>query len=315
MLWLRRPARRAVMRPPTAATLLTLLLTPLAGAALAQGGGLRGPGAPGVNMPTVNVPGTGAPGVAARDAVVPGPGTPGPGTPGPGIPGPGTPGAGALTPAQRAEVVGILRDALRADPSLLRDALAALQADDDRRRDGAQSDVLMLLAGKLVDPADPIAGNPLAAVTLVEFYDTRCPYCRRLMATTDELLRTDPGVRIVFKDLPILGAASRLESVALLAAQRQGGYLRLQAAVMRAGIPPTRDTLREEAERQGLDGAALLRDMDDPALKARLDANVALAQQIGLQGTPALVIGTRLIPGAVDLADLRAAVADARAGR
>ncbi len=221
----------------------------------------------------------------------------------------------ALTPAQRAEVVSILRDALRGDPGILRDAMAALQADDDRRRDGAQADVLALLTGKLVDPADPVAGNPLAAVTLVEFYDTRCPYCRRMMGVVDELLHTDPGVRVVFKDLPILGPASQLESRALLAVQRQGGYLRLQAAVMRAGAPPTRDTLQAEAERQGLDGAMLLRDMDDPAIKARLDANVALAQQIGLQGTPALVIGSRLIPGAVDLAELRAAVAEARAAR
>jgi len=221
----------------------------------------------------------------------------------------------ALTPAQRAEVVAILRDALRGDPGILRDAMAALQADDDRRRDGAQADVLALLAGKLVDPADPVAGNPLAAVILVEFYDTRCPYCRRMMGVVDELLHTDPGVRVVFKDLPILGPASQLESRALLAAQRQGGYLRLQAAVMRAGAPPTRDTLQAEAERQGLDGAMLLRDMDDPAIKARLDANVALAQQIGLQGTPALVIGSRLIPGAVDLVELRAAVAEARAAR
>ena len=221
----------------------------------------------------------------------------------------------ALTPAQRAEVASILREILRTDPGILREAMAALQADDDRRHDTAQADVLQLLADKLVDPADPVAGNPAAAVTLVEFYDTRCPYCRRLMGVTDELLRTDPSIRIVFKDLPILGPASQLESLALLAAQRQGGYLRLQAAVMRASTPPTRDTLRAEAERQGLDGAALLRDMDDPAIKARLDANVALAQQIGLQGTPAMVIGTRLIPGAVGLEDLRAAVAGVRAAR
>ncbi len=221
----------------------------------------------------------------------------------------------ALTPAQRADVVAILRDTLRTDPGILRDALAALQADDDRRHDTAQADVLQLLAGKLVDPADPVAGNPAAAVTLVEFYDTRCPYCRRMMGVTEELLRTDPGVRIVFKDLPILGPASQLESRALLAAQRQGGYLRLQAAVMRTSAPSTRDSLQAEAERQGLDGAALLRDMDDPAIKARLDANIALAQQIGLQGTPAMVIGSRLIPGAVALDDLRAAVAEARTGR
>jgi len=222
------------------------------------------------------------------------------------------PAPAALSPAQRAEVAAILRQALRTDPTILRDALTALQADDDRRRDSVQADVLALLAPKLVDPADPVAGNPQGTVTLVEFYDTRCPYCRRMMAATDELLRTDPGVRIVFKDLPVLGPASKLESLALLAAHRQGGYLRMQSAVMRTGAPPTRDTLQAEAARQGLDGAALLRDLDDPALQARLDANFALAQQIGIQGTPAMVIGTRLFPGAMDLAELRTAVAGAR---
>lgn len=221
----------------------------------------------------------------------------------------------ALTPAQRADVVTILRDTLRTNPSILRDALAALQADDDRRQDTAQTDVLQLLAGKLVDPADPVAGNPAAAVTLVEFYDTRCPYCRRMMPTTAELLRIDPNLRIVFKDLPILGPASQLESRALLAAQRQGGYFKLQDAIMQNGSPPSRDTLRADADRIGLDGGRLMRDMDDPAIKTRLETNVGLAQQLGLQGTPALIVGHRLIAGAVELGDLRQAVADARAGK
>ena len=220
----------------------------------------------------------------------------------------------SFTPGQREEVVGILRDALRQDPSILREALVALQADEARREDGVQREVLALLGGKLVDPADPVAGNPQARVTLIEFFDTRCPYCRRLLATTDELLRTDPDVRIVFKDVPVLGPSSQLESRALLAAQRQGGYFPMQQALMHGGGVPTRDTLRAEAERQGLDGGRLVRDIDDPAIKARLDGNIALAQQIGLQSTPALVIGGRLVQGAVELGDLRAMVAQARDG-
>jgi protein-disulfide isomerase len=127
-----------------------------------------------------------------------------------------------------------------------------------------------------------------------------------------EFLRAEPNVRVVYKDWPILGPASQLESRALLAAQRQGGYFKLQDALMHSSAPPTPDSLRAEAGRLGLDGGQLLRDMDDPAIKARLDANFALAQQIGLQGTPALVIGQRVIGGAADLAELRQAVAEAR---
>lgn len=218
----------------------------------------------------------------------------------------------SLNPAQRSEVVGVLREALRADPSILREALLALQADDARREETATQNTLARLAGTLVDPADPVLGNPLANVTVVEFYDTRCPYCRRMLPTHAALLQADPNVRIVFKDLPILGPASQLESRALLAAQRQGGYFKMQDAVMRDSAPPTRDTLRAAAERLGLDGGQLLRDMDDPAIKARLDANIALAQQIGLQGTPALIVGKKLFAGLIELNDLQQAVAAAR---
>jgi protein-disulfide isomerase len=223
--------------------------------------------------------------------------------------------AQAFSPPQRDEIVRIVRDALKSDPTILRNALVALQNDESKRQDKVTSEVLGLLGPKLVDPADPVAGNPNGDVTVIEFYDTRCPYCRRMLPTMAQLLRADPKVRLVYKDWPILGPASQLESRALLAAQRQGGYFKLQEALMREGTAPTSDTIRADAERLGLDGGQLLRDMDDPAIKARLDANLALAQQIGLQGTPALIIGQRLIGGAMDLPELRQAVAEARRAR
>jgi len=98
-----------------------------------------------------------------------------------------------------------------------------------------------------------------------------------------------------------------------LAAQRQGGYFKLQQAVMSDKAPSTRDTLRAEAERLGLDGGRLVRDMDDPVIKARLETNIALAQQLGLQGTPALIIGKKAFAGLIELGDLQQAVAAARA--
>ena len=221
--------------------------------------------------------------------------------------------AQTFTPTQRDEIVRIVREALKSDPAILREALTSLQADEARRQDKVVSDVLGLIGAKLVDPADPVAGNPQGNVTLVEFYDTRCPYCRHMLPTMTEFLRSDPNVRVVYKDWPILGPASQLESRALLAAQRQNGYFKLQEALMASSTPSTRDSIRAEAGRLGLDGDRILHDMDDPAIKARLDNNLALAQQIGLQGTPAIIIGQRLIGGAMDLAELRQAVAEARA--
>ncbi len=220
-----------------------------------------------------------------------------------------------FTPAQRQEIVGILRDALRTDPSLLRDAVKALEADDANQQDRMTRDVLALIGPKLIDPADPAEGSTTPDLTIVTFYDTRCPYCRRMLETEAALLRSDPKLRIIKKDMPILGAASLLESRALLAAQKQGGYFPLQAVLMRGSGGQTPETLRAAAASLGLDGARLLRDMEDPAIKDRLQANIAVAQQIGIQGTPAAVIGSRLISGAVELPELQKAVADARAGR
>ena len=219
--------------------------------------------------------------------------------------------ADGFTPAQRDEIVSILRDALKRDPSILRDAVTALQADDEHRTERATTDALARLGNGLVDPADAVEGNARGDVTMVEFYDTRCPYCRRMLPEMAELLKEEPGLKLVMKDLPILGPASQLESRALLAAQRQGGYFRLRDALM-TGPASTPDSLRDTATRLGLDGNRLLRDMDDPAIKARLAANVDMARQIGIQGTPAMIVGHQFIAGAADIEDLRHAIALAR---
>lgn len=224
------------------------------------------------------------------------------------------PAAGAwsapLTPEQRAEIVLTVRQALREDPSILRDALASLQADDAARESAAASGMIAAQRAALFsDAADPVAGNPAGAVTVVEFYDPRCPYCRQMLPVLAALVQADPHVRLVLKDIPILGPASVLESRALLAAHRQGGYFKMQAAVMRSTAQPTAASLRAEAERQGLDGARLERDMNDPTIQVRLDQNVRLAASLHIEGTPALIVGDRIIPGAVELPELQSVIA------
>jgi protein-disulfide isomerase len=222
--------------------------------------------------------------------------------------------AAEFTPAQRAEIVSILRDALKQDPSILRDAVIALQADDSAKGDEAAKAAIADSHEQLVTPADPVAGNPSGDVTIVEFFDTRCPYCRRMEPVMDSFLAQDKQVRIVFKDLPILGPESLLGTKALLAAQNQGAYVKMREAVMKLPRDTTLGQLEEAARGLGLDWPRMARDMQDPAVQARIDANLKLARKIGIQGTPALVIGSDLIPGAIDLADLRKAVAQARRG-
>jgi protein-disulfide isomerase len=223
-----------------------------------------------------------------------------------------------FTPAQRNAIIAIMRDALVRDPTILRDAIQAMQTAAAREAEAASRKAITAAGPSLVSPADPIEGNPRGDVTVVEFFDTRCPYCRKLNPTVAALLASDHGVRLVLKDLPILGPPSVVGSRALLAAMRQrdqipDAYDRLRAAIMAPGMVETTEAIVLAAQRMGLDPNRLRQDMSDPAIQQQLDANVALAQSLHVDGTPGLVIGSRLIPGAVDLSELRQAVADARA--
>ena len=221
-----------------------------------------------------------------------------------------------LSPEQRAEVLQILRQALREDPSILRDALAGMEEAERRDRAEAQRAALAQQHAALFqDAADPVKGNPRGDVTIVEFFDARCGYCKQMHPAMEALLARDRNVRVVMKDLPILGPPSVLASRALLAAQRQGRYAPLYDALMTLRGEVTEPVLRQQAERAGLDWARLRRDMDDPAIQRRIEANLRLAQALAIDGTPALVIGESLIPGAVDLPALERLVAEARARR
>lgn len=220
--------------------------------------------------------------------------------------------ADGFTAAQRTEIVQVVRDALQRDPSILRDAIASLQNDENARSQAVAESAIRANRDKLISPADVTAGDPHGTANVVEFYDTRCPYCRAMLPVLAHLLRTDPHVRIVYKDMPVLGPQSVLESRALLAAARQSGYTRLQAALMQGSHPGQADIVQSAARTAGLDLNRLLVDMRDPAIQAHLDDNLRLAQALQIQGTPALVVGDRMLSGATDLTELREAVVAAR---
>ncbi len=218
-----------------------------------------------------------------------------------------------FTPAQRQQIIQIVRDALKTDPSILRDAVVAMRAEaeahdeaDNKARIGASAHALTAAAG------DPVAGNPKGDVTLVEFYDPRCPYCRRMLPAIQALIQHDHKLRVVYKDIPVLGPASVLETRAILAAQRQGGYEKMQTALMGNPAQPTDALIRETARSLGLDPAKLAADMMGSAVTHQIDANLALAHDLKVEGTPVWIVGDTLIPGAVDQAALESAISEAR---
>ncbi len=223
--------------------------------------------------------------------------------------------ADSFTPAQRQEIVGILRQALKTDPSILSDAILSLRAQAEKSQ--ASDSVTAVEHNRAAlsgTPGDYIIGNPHGDVTMVVFYDPRCPYCRKALPDIDALVAGDPKLRLVEKLIPILGPNSLLQSRAIAAAGRQNRYAALQHALMNDPGQPGLEQIRILAGQQGLDVARLDRDMADPALEARLRKDVALAQTLGINGTPSFVVGGKIIPGAIGLDDLRQAVSEARAG-
>ena len=222
--------------------------------------------------------------------------------------------ADSFTPVQRTEIVAIVRDALKQDPSILRDAITSLQADEGEKTQEATRTAIGRAREHMVTPADPVAGDAKGDVTIVEFFDTRCPYCRKLEPVMDGFLAKDRHVRLVYKDMPILGPASLLGTKAMLAAQKQDAYVKMRDAVMKLPPDTTLPQLETAARKLGLDWPRMAKDMEDPTVKARIEANLKLAHELGIQGTPALVIGNDLVPGAVDAAELQRLVAAARKG-
>jgi protein-disulfide isomerase len=219
----------------------------------------------------------------------------------------------AFTPAQRAEIISIVRNALKTDPSILRDAIKTLQADEEAASAAeSQAAIAQHHAQLFNNPGDAEAGNHGGDVTVVEFYDPRCPYCRKMLPGIATMLQQDHGVRLIYKDIPVLGAASTLEAQAIVAAQKQGGYLKMQGALMANPAMPSDDMIRDTALKLHLDAAKLAADMKADAVQKRIDANLDLAHALKVSGTPTFVVGEQVIPGMVDVSQLEAAVINAR---
>ena len=167
----------------------------------------------------------------------------------------------------------------------------------------------------LADPESPAVGPADARVTVVVFTDYQCPICRATDPALERLIGVDPKVRVIFKDWPLLGPASRLAARYALAAQRQGRYLDLHRALMAGRSPLTPEGVAATARAAGLDWPRLEADLarDGAAIDAQLDRQAFQAWTLGLKGTPDYLVGTNLYEGGLDDRALIRAVK--RAGR
>ena len=221
----------------------------------------------------------------------------------------------AVSPDQRKAFEGVIRDYLLKNPAIIREAMQALQQREEEEKQAKATRALKEYSGELYhDASSPVGGNPKGDVTIVEFFDYNCGYCKRVAPTISALLKQDPNVRIVYKEFAILGPQSLIAARAALAAQRQGKYHEFHNALMSAAKLDA-GSIAALSKRLGLDQDKWLEDMEDPGIARMIRRNSQLANVLGINGTPAFIIGERLIPGAVDLDALTEIVKSERAKR
>jgi protein-disulfide isomerase len=221
--------------------------------------------------------------------------------------------AAEMTPVERAAIEGVIHDYLMHNPDVLIEALRGAEDKLNREADEKATKALSDRRSEIFDdPATPVGGNPQGDVTLVEFFDYRCPYCKQVLPSLQTLLKEDPKLRFVYKEMPVLGPQSVTAAHAALAAQRQGKYEAFHTAMMATKGQITEDTVYRVAGSVGLDVDRLKQDMAAPEVEKALKANLALADALNIHGTPGFIIGNHIVPGALDLDALKDMIADAR---
>ncbi len=210
-------------------------------------------------------------------------------------------------------IESIVRQYLLKNPEVVVEAIQAYQAQQERLEVERERQAIARYLDELErDPDSHVGGNPEGDVTMVEFFDYRCPYCKRVMATLNELRESDGELRLVYKEFPILGPESVLASRAAVASRAQGKYQEYHDALMTTRGKLTKETVLQIALEVGLDVERLTADMESPEVEAIIERNYLLAKSLGVNSTPTFVIGGRMIKGAVPVDQLRDRIAEAR---
>ena len=221
--------------------------------------------------------------------------------------------SGTLTPEQVKAIEQIVHDYLLHNPQVIVDAVEKLeQQHQDEAQAAAKTAIVERKNELLHDPQSPVAGNPNGNVTIVEFFDYRCPYCKQVEPSLEQLRTDDRQLRFVYKEFPILGPDSVIASHAAIAAIQQNKYLPLHDALMRVHGQLDEATVLKIAGKVGLDVQRLKADMNSPDVEHVIEKNMELAHALNITGTPGFIVGNQLVPGAVDLPTLKKLVAAAR---
>ena len=222
--------------------------------------------------------------------------------------------AAEFNDGQRREIETVVKNYLLAHPELLREMMQILDqkeklAEEEQRKDGLVKNADRIFR----DKSDYVAGNPKGNVTMVEFFDYNCPWCKRAFPEVMALLDEDKELKFVLKEFPILGPDSEYAAKAAIAAGKQGKYLEMHTAMYQHEGKVTNEVVDEIAAGLGLNMDQLKKDMDDPEAAKIIARNRELAQALAINGTPAFIIDDKLSPGYLPKAELTDVINEVRA--
>jgi protein-disulfide isomerase len=199
------------------------------------------------------------------------------------------------------KIIDIVHGYLTKNPEILVEMTTELEKRQQEQQAAQQEQVISENAEAIFrSPLAYVAGNPDGDVSVVEFFDYNCGFCRRALPDLVKLMENDGKVRVVFKELPIFGEESEGAAKAALAAGKQGKYFEMHQKLFSEPGKADKDKGLRIAAELGLDVPQLERDMESAEVQQALDEARELSQKLGLQGTPLYLIGDRVVPGAPD---------------
>ena len=224
----------------------------------------------------------------------------------------------AMTEAEREAFRTEVRAYLLDNPEVLTEAIGVLETRESQRLAEADRALVTENLDLIVnDGRSWVGGNPEGDVTVVEFMDYRCSYCRQAFQEIEDLVEGDGEIRFILKEFPILGPQSEMASRFAIAVQQIHGpdaYKDVHDALMVLQADIDEASLTRLAEALALDPAPIFERMEAPEVTEILDANYALAQSLGISGTPTFVMGDQLVRGYVPLEGMQAIIEAERAG-
>lgn len=213
--------------------------------------------------------------------------------------------AAGIDADERSAIEGLVREYILAHPEILPEAMSRLEAGGAAKQIAAQRD-------RIETPfAGAVLGNPRGTLTLVQFTDYACGYCRQSVADIAALTAAHPDLRVVVRELPILSRESEQAARTALSAARQGKYAAFHDAMF-AGERPAAASIAAAAQKAGVDSGMAALVANGAEVTNELAGNLALAKELGITGTPAWVIGDKLLIGAIGREALERAIAETR---